>query len=144
MQALQSHELLSSASHAMDQLHDFLHRRRAASTPVADFDHFEQDLHRLFMAAEREALGHELARFDLDVPQVEVDGEQYDRVLRCETTYNSAAGPVRVARSLYRHPGGGRAICPLELRAGMIEGYWTPPGCRYKLRATRTGPAALL
>ena len=126
MQALQSHELLSSASHAMDQLHDFLHRRRAASTPVADFDHFEQDLHRLFMAAEREALGHELARFDLEVPQVEVDGERYDRVLRCETTYNSAAGPVRVARSLYRHPGGGRAICPLELRAGMIEGYWTP------------------
>ena len=57
MQALQSHELLSSASHAMDQLHDFLHRRRAAATPVADFDHFEQDLHRLFMAAEREALG---------------------------------------------------------------------------------------
>jgi hypothetical protein len=54
--------------------------------------------------AEREALSHELARFDLDVPQVEVEGERYDRVLRCETTYNSAAGPVRVERSLYRHP----------------------------------------
>jgi hypothetical protein len=126
MQALQSRTRLSSESHAMDQLHDFLRRRRAASTPIDDFDGFEQELHRLFVAAEREALSDELARFDLDVPQVEVEGERYDRVLRCETTYNSAAGPVRVARSLYRSPSGGRAICPLELRAGMIEGYWTP------------------
>jgi hypothetical protein len=126
MQALQSHDLLSSDSHAMDQLHDFLCRRREACEPVADFAHFEQELHRLFVMAEREALGHELARFDLDVPQVEVEGERYDQVLRCETTYNSAAGPVRVERSLYRSLSGGRAICPLELRAGMIEGYWTP------------------
>ena len=122
MQALQSQDLLSSDSHAMDQLHDFLRRRRETCEPVEDFDHFEQDLHRLFGMAEREALGHELARFDLDVPRVEVEGERYDRVLRCETTYNSAAGPVRVERSLYRHPGGGRALCPLELRAGIIEG----------------------
>src|SRR5262245_49576932 len=100
MQALQSYERLSSESQAMDQLHDFLRRRRAASAPVEDFDQFEQDLHRLFVAAEREALGHELARFDLDVPQIEVAGERDARVLRCETTYNRAAGPVRVARSL--------------------------------------------
>jgi hypothetical protein len=110
----------------MDHLHAFLRRRREASEAVADFDSFEQELHRLFVAAEREALGHELARFDLDVPQVEIEGERYARVLRCETTYNSAAGPVRVARSLYRSPRGGRALCPLELRAGIIEGYWTP------------------
>jgi hypothetical protein len=125
MQALQSPTLLSSDRHAMDQLCDFLRRRRETCEPVADFESFEQDLHRLFVAAEREALGHELARFDLDVPQVEVEGERYDRVLRCETTYNRAAGPLRVERSLYRHPRGGRTICPLELRAGIIEGYWT-------------------
>ena len=112
MQALQSHDLLSSKSHAMDQLHDFLRRRRETREPVEDFDRCEQELHRLFVAAEREALGYELARFDLDVPQVEVEGERYDRVLRCETTYNSAAGPVRVERSLYRSPSGGRTICP--------------------------------
>ena len=126
MQALQSHALLSSESHAMDQLHDFLRRRREACEPVEDFERFEQDLHRLFVAAEREALGHELTRFDLDVPQVAIAGERYDRVLRCETTYNSAAGPVRVERSLYRHPSGGRSVCPLELHAGLMEGYWTP------------------
>ena len=43
--------------------------------PVEDLDRFEPDLHRLFVMAEREALGHELARFDLDVPQVEIAGD---------------------------------------------------------------------
>jgi hypothetical protein len=125
MQALQNQSFLSSDSSAMDQLHDFL-RRRPATEPLEDFDQIEQELHRLFVAAEREALGRELSRFDLDVPQVEINGERYDQVLRCETTYNSAAGPVRVERSLYRHPSGGRAVCPLERNAGLIEGYWTP------------------
>ena len=126
MPALQNQSFLSSDSAAMDQLHDFLSRRRHAAEPLEDFDQIEQELHRLFVAAEREALGRELSRFDLDVPQVELQGERYDQVLRCETTYNSAVGPVRVERSLYRHSSGGRAVCPLELNAGMIEGYWTP------------------
>jgi hypothetical protein len=126
MQALQNQGFLSSDSSAMDQLHDFLRRRRPATEPLEDFDQIEQELHRLFVAAEREALGRELSRFDLDVPQVEIQGERYDQVLRCETTYNSAVGPVRVERSLYRPPSGGRAVCPLELNAGLIEGYWTP------------------
>jgi hypothetical protein len=110
----------------MDQLHAFLRQRREASAPVEDLETFEQELHRLFVAAEREALSQELARFDLDVPTIEVDGERYHRVLRCATTYNSAVGPVRVERRLYRPPHGGQAVCPLELRAGIIEGYWTP------------------
>ena len=126
MQALQSRDLLSSDTHAMDQLHDFLRQRREALEPVKDLDAFEQELHRLFVTAEREALGQELSRFDLDVPAIEVAGERSPRVLRCATTYNSAVGPVRVERSLYRHPHGGHAVCPLELRAGIIEGSWTP------------------
>ena len=126
MQALQNRDLLSRDTHAMDQLQDFLRQRREARKPVEDLTAFEQELHRLFVAAEREALGHELARFDLDVPAIEVDGERYHRVLRCATTYNSAAGPVRVERSLYRSSQGGYTVCPLDLRTGIIEGYWTP------------------
>jgi hypothetical protein len=111
----------------MDQLQDFLHQRRAAPEPVEDLDAFEQELHRLFVTAEREALGQELARFDVDVPVIEVDGQRYRRVLRCEQTYSSAAGPVRVERTLYRQrQEDERALCPLELRAGIIEGSWTP------------------
>ncbi len=86
MQALQNRDLLSSDTHAMDQLQDFLRQRRAAHEPVEELEAFAQELHRLFVAAEREALGHELARFDLNVPAIEVEGERYHRVLRCETT----------------------------------------------------------
>jgi hypothetical protein len=110
----------------MDQLHAFLRQRREAHEPVENLDAFEQELHRLFVTAEREALSQELSRFDLDVPVVEVDGERSHRVLRCATTYTSAVGPVRVERRLYRPPQGGPTLCPLELRAGIIEGAWTP------------------
>ena len=111
----------------MDQLQAFLRQRREAPAPVEPLAPFAQELHRLFVAAEREALSQALARLDLDVPTIEVHGERYHRVLRCATTYNSAAGPLRVERSLSRQTDGdGRAICPLELRAGIIEGYWTP------------------
>src|SRR5947209_8794700 len=69
MHALQSRALLSSETSAMDQLQDFLRQRRAVREPVQDFDAFEQEWHRLFVAVEREALGHELARFDLSMCQ---------------------------------------------------------------------------
>src|SRR5437870_2543828 len=126
MQAWQSYDPMSSDTHAMDQLHDFLRQRREARAPVADLHAFEQELHRLFVAAEREALGRALARFELDVPAIEVEGERCHRVLRCETTSASAAGPVRVERRVYRHPPGDHAVCPRELRAGIIAGSWTP------------------
>ena len=122
MSALQSVEPVSSESSAMSQLHAFLHQRRQTPEPAWDFEAFEQTLHRFFVAAEREALGQELARFDLDAPQVEIDGKRHEWVLRCETIYTSAAGPVRVERSLYRSPSSDRARCPLELRAGIMEG----------------------
>jgi hypothetical protein len=111
----------------MARLHDFLRQRPAVREPVADLATFEQQLHALFVAAEREVLGEELARFDVDVPAIEVEGQRYRRVLRCAQTYCSAAGPVRVERTLSRAwQGDERALCPLELRAGLIEGYWTP------------------
>src|SRR2546421_12078820 len=94
MQALQSHDLLSSDTHAMDQLQDFLRQRRAAHEPVKELETFEQELQRLFVAAEREALGHELARFDLDVPALDVGGAREPRVFRAAATHSSGAGPA--------------------------------------------------
>jgi hypothetical protein len=127
MQASQTCDPLSTDTSAMTRLHHFLRQRQAACEPVADLAAFERDLHARFVAAEREALSRELARFDVDVPAIEVEGQRYHRVLRCAQTYCSAAGPVRVERTLYRPwQGGARALCPLELRAGLLEGYWTP------------------
>jgi hypothetical protein len=126
MPALQNCAFLSSETSAMEQPQDFLRQRREAHAPAENFEALEQELHRLCVAAEREALCHELARFDLDVPVVEVDGERYHQGLRCATPYTSATGPVRVERSFYRSSRGGPILCPLELRAGLLEGAWTP------------------
>jgi hypothetical protein len=127
MQASQICELLSIPQSAFDQLCAFLHQRQNAQEPVEDLIAFEQEMHRLFMAAEREAFAQELARLDMDVPVIEIDGQRYRRVLRCAQTYSSAAGPVRVERTLYRQrQEDERTLCPLELRAGIIAGSWTP------------------
>jgi hypothetical protein len=53
-------------------------------------------------------------------------------VLRAEETYMTAAGPVRVERTLYkdRTDEGERAIVPMELKAGIVGGFWTPTAAR--------------
>ena len=94
MQALQSRDLLSSATHAMAQLQALLRQRRDAPEPVEALEAFAQELQRRFGAAEREALGQALSRFALDVPTIEGAGERYHRVLRCATPSPSAVGPM--------------------------------------------------
>ena len=94
-----------------------------------DFERFEREVHTLFVDAEREVLGEELDRWDVDLPSVVIGGHVHHRVLRSAETYTSAAGPVTVMRTLYRR-GKNRSVVPLEMRAGMIEGHWTPLAAR--------------
>ena len=96
-----------------------------------DFERFEHELHERIMALECELLTAELARYDVDVEQLEVGGVTYRQTLTASQTYLSAAGPLSVERHLYRPAGrGSKSICPLELRAGILAGYWTPRAAR--------------
>lgn len=92
------------------------------------FGEFERGLHARVMAFEREMVADEMRAADIDVEAVKVEGTVYRRVLRAEEEYLTAAGPVRVMRSLYKDhtDPAARAIVPLELRIGIIEGFWTP------------------
>ena len=105
---------------------------------------FERELHEYVVAVEREGLAEELARLDVDLPAVTIEGEVYRQVVRCEETYTSAGCRVGVMRSLYRRLGEGeRTRCPLELRAGIVEGRWTPLAARHaRRRKRRTSPSA--
>jgi hypothetical protein len=128
-----SHEqaAFSTSQSAMDRLKDFLMQRRRVTELVQDMESFERELHGYFVEAEREVLAEELGRFDVDLPAVRIEGELYRQVVRCEETYMSAVGPVRVLRSLYGSGRSGeRALCPLELRAGIVQGRWTPLAAR--------------
>jgi hypothetical protein len=119
-------------SPALERLGQFILKRRAQwTTGTPDFERFERELHEQVMAIERELLGEELARYDVSAEQIEVSGVTYRQVLTTPETYLTAAGEVTVTRNLYRPSGrGSKSICPLELRAGLIAGYWTPRAAR--------------
>lgn len=130
-----SHNLAVAHVSSLDALTTFLEKRKAAPR-VSDLEVFEQELRAMVAAVEREALEIELSKFDIDVPELKIDGVRHRRVLRCEQTYLSAAGEVRVIRSLYStRDDGERAVCPLELRAGVVEKYWTPLAAKHAIWA---------
>jgi hypothetical protein len=92
------------------------------------FAEFEKSLHAKVMEFERELIAEEMARADIEAGAIVVDGVTYRRVLRSFGTYFTAAGPVRIERTLFkdRTDEAGRSISPLDLRLGIVEGRWTP------------------
>ena len=96
----------------------FIAERRSSKEPRGDMECFERELHEYVVAAERELLAEELARLDVDLPAVTIEGELYRQVVRCEESYVSAAGPVRVMRSLYRRGGRGADGVPAGAAGG--------------------------
>ncbi len=115
----------------MARLQEFLLQRRRANKPVRELEAFEPEPQGLFAGAECEALGAEIARFGINSPVVLIEGVEHREVLRCEETYVAACGPVRVERSLYStRQEGERAVSPMELGAGIVEGCWTPLAAR--------------
>ena len=137
MQLSQLAIMESTTNSALERLQAFIEVRRAHNEPLANFAEFERELHELFSAAERELVGEELARADVDLPVVEFEGVVYRKVLRCKETYFTSAGPVRVERNLYAAGRGEHRLrlCPLELRAGIIEERWTPRAAKQALWA---------
>jgi hypothetical protein len=121
--------LQSPASH---HLREFLRARcQAWQQGVPDFERFERELHEHLMNLERECLAEELAHYAVTAERIEVGGVSYQPVLQTAETYLSAAGPVRVERHLSRPAGrNAKSSCPLELRAGIVKGYWTPRAAR--------------
>jgi hypothetical protein len=126
------HKNPSLQSPAMQQLGQFiLEWQTGWETSTPDFERFEHEVHERIMALECELLSEELARYDVEAEQIEVAGVTYRQALTSSETYLSAAGALMIERHLYRPPGrGSKSICPLELRAGVMAGYWTPCAAR--------------
>lgn len=127
MRKSQNSGAVASPESALERLNSFIDQRRRAHKPVSDLQAFERQLRERFEAAQAEVMGEELGKFDVDAPAVVIDGVPHRRVLRSQQTYMTAAGPVPVTRTLYstRHDGE-RAVAAMDLRAGVVEGYFTP------------------
>jgi hypothetical protein len=129
-----SHKNEVLARPAAQRLGQFVRKRRQqweAGEEVLDFEAFEKELHECVMVLECELIAEELARYDVDAEEVEVEGTVYRQALTSTETYLSSAGPVTVERHLYRPAGRStKSICPLELRAGIVRGLFTPRAAR--------------
>jgi hypothetical protein len=119
-------------SPALHRVGQFVRQRQQVwATGTPNFEQFEQEVHEQVMALERELLAAELARYDVDAEQIEVAGVRYHPVWADTENYLTPAGEVPVQRHLYRPAGrNAKSICPLELRAGIVAGYWTPRAAR--------------
>ena len=104
--------------------------KKYESSNTSEFEDFERELHALFAHTECAVTEEALARYDVDLPFVFIDGKMHRRACRCAQTYLTAAGPVSVTRTLYRARRGERAVAALERRVGIVEGYWTPLAAR--------------
>ena len=104
--------------------------KKYESSNACEFEDFERQLHALFAHTECAVTEEALARHDVDLPWVFIDGERHRRACRCAQTYLTTAGPVSVTRTLYRARRGERAVAALERRVGIVEGYWTPLAAR--------------
>lgn len=120
---------------ALDALLSFIEeRRRSAERFEEGFEAFEREVHRRFAEAECEFVGEQLERLDVTLPELRIDGVLYRRVVSGVGEYMTAAGLVKVLRARYRAAGtNGRSECPLELRAGIVEGFFTPLAARMGL-----------
>lgn len=103
---------------------------RRAARPVSEqesFETFERDLGEVMHQLQCELTAAELSRYDVDTQVIVVEGREYRKVLDKEAkVYRSSTGPMPLRRNLFRPKGGGKCICPLELRAGIVGGWCTP------------------
>src|SRR6185295_13588476 len=112
----------------LDGIRKFLedHAMRG-KTGAREFYEFEKTLHEKMLQAEREIVGDVMAASDVDADALEIDGRVHRRVLRSRQTYMTACGEVEIERWLYKDRADptAHALAALDLRLGIVEGFWT-------------------
>ena len=101
-------------------------------TPV---ESLEAELGAALNAVGRAAMEATLKARDPGGRDVEIDGRRYWEAARAEREYVTVFGPVRVERGLYRAVRNGPTVCPMERRAAIVEGFWTPRAAKIALLA---------
>ncbi len=138
---LQESTIPSKQSKALRRLNSYIEDLYRRKKPIESLEVFEREVHQLTVQVEQEIVAEGLSQFDIQAKVVEVDGQLYRHVLRSEKSYLSVAGEIQIERSLYR-ANGGKAICPLEMGAGIVDGYWTPLAARQGVWVTAQLPPA--
>ena len=114
-------EIPNIIDNTLSELNSAIRTKIQQAQAGAGFEQVEKEMHTAFVEAERLVLGEILAQYDINLPFVILDEKEYRQVLRCEQTYTSAVGQIRVERSLYRAKNETQSICPLELKTGIVN-----------------------
>jgi hypothetical protein len=69
---------------------------------------------------------HVLEALDPRGEDVHYEGNRHWQAIRSTREYMTPFGTVVVERGIYRAVRNGPTICPMELRAGIVERFWTP------------------
>ncbi len=99
-------------------------------TKEESFATLEIELHQQFAEAERQCMAKLLKQYDWDYPSFYSGDKIYKKASRNQKKYMTLAGEVSLERTLYRTVRNGSTSCPLELNAGLIEGFWTPQAAK--------------
>jgi hypothetical protein len=114
----------------VQELFSFVSAQVRASTSgcAIDYGTVERELRTKLAAIE--CGGHRvmLSSLEIDAPLVEIGGKRFTRVARGVGTYYSMAGPVEVARGLYRPDGcrNAKTVDVISLRTGAVGRGWLP------------------
>jgi len=140
MKTYHANHILTSP--AWESLIDFLDRCQGeAAQAQPDFERFERELHAQMLTLERMLVADRLTQYDVTVSEITVQGVVYQRSGVAPETYLTAVGPVTIERHVYRvadHQT--RHVCPLEMRVGIVEGFFTPTAARQVAYVTAQMP----
>ena len=120
--AITTPELLKQLSNSVKSLYQ--------KTKEETFATLEIELHQQFAQAERQCMAKLLKQYDWDYPSFNSGDKIYKKASRNQKRYMTLAGEVSLERTLYRTERNGPTSCPLELNAGLIEGFWTPQAAK--------------
>ena len=109
------------ASPAFRALQEYvLEARESVAGGNVSFEDFEMGLLERLMALGADLTAQHLARYDVEAEEVMFQGEPFRFKMKWKEEYCGIGGKFPVERSIYvPRSREGKAICPLEIRAGM-------------------------
>ena len=119
---------ISKLEKAQVALSSYLTQLKATKDKTG-FESHEAVIVRLVNALGQAALLDALSHYDVSTDIISVGDQSYRRKHKANKTYQTAFGAVEIERHVYTNrktDGDGKCIVPLELQAGIAEGYWTP------------------
>lgn len=113
---------------AQKQLSEYLSALKETKEK-SSFESHEAVIVRLVTTIGQAALLDALSHYDVSTDIIDIGEQSYRQKHKALKTYQTAFGSVELERQVYanrKKDGNGKSIVPLELQAGIIEGYWTP------------------